>query len=351
MTQAGNPGSGKLMILEKIKKFKKTSITLAIFALILILIFILSRGPAHSREDMKYGITFSNFHAQDLGLDWKEAYLEILDELEIEKLRLAAYWNEVEENKGEFNFKDLDWQIKEASKRDVDIILGVGYRLPRWPECHFPDWAEDMEREKRQPLILEYIEKTVLRYKDNPNIKAWQVENEPFLSSYFGECPRLDKDFLDQEIELVKSLDSRPVIVTDSGELSLWVPAARRGDIFGTTMYKKTYSGQLNMYVNYPIGPWFFHLKRNVTNWFADPEKWIVIELQGEPWGERPYQKLSLEEREKTMCPDKLVDMVDLARKSGFKELYLWGAEYWYWKKTKNNNPEMWEQAKKLFTQ
>lgn len=339
------------MILKKIKKFKKTSIILAVFFLFLAAVAVLSQGKVYSKQETEYGITFSQVKARQLNLDWRRAYMDILSELDIKKLRLAAYWDEIEKEKGKRDYKDLDWMIEKASERDVDIILAVGERVPRWPECHFPGWGMEIKKEERQENLLNHIEKTIKRYKDNPNIKAWQVENEPFLSSHFGECPPLDKEFLDRELELVRKLDSRPVVVTDSGELSLWAPAARRADIFGTTMYKQTYSEALGSYVEYPIRPGFFHFKRNVADWFAEPEEWIVIELQGEPWGPAPYQDLSLEERKKTMNPEKFNKMIEFARQSGFKEFYLWGAEYWYWEKVKNNNPEMWQEAKKLFTQ
>ncbi len=339
------------MLIEKIKKYKKSSIALGLFFLLILIVLILSRGKVYPEEELSYGITFSKIEAKKLGLDWKESYLNILDDLEIEKIRLVAYWNKIEENKNEYNYENIDWQVEEASKRNIDIILSVGQRLPRWPECHIPDWGEELPREEKQEHILDYIEKTIKRYQDNENIWAWQVENEPFLSHYFGECPKLDKEFLDRELELVRNLDSRPVIVTDSGEISLWIPAARRADIFGTTMYKETYSGQLNMYINYPIRPGFFHFKRNITSWFASPDDWLVIELQAEPWGHKAYHKISLEDRERTMSPEKFDNMMEFARKSGFREFYLWGAEYWYWEKEKNNNPEMWERAENLFTQ
>ncbi|MDD5295079.1 MAG: beta-galactosidase, partial [Patescibacteria group bacterium] len=226
--------------------------------------------------------------------------------------------------------------------------LAVGGRLPRWPECHFPAWAENLSPDERDKKILDYIEQVVNRYKDNPNIIAWQVENEPFLS-HFGDCPKLDKKFLDAEIALVKKLDGRPVVITDSGELSLWLGAARRADIFGTTMYRDTYSKLLGRYIHYPINPGFFHFKKNIVRLFAHPQKWIVIELQAEPWGPIPYEKMTEEERAKTMDLKKFREILEFSRLAGFKEFYLWGAEWWYWEKETNNNPALWNEAKKLF--
>jgi len=313
-----------------------------------VLVLIFSQGPVYPKNETKYGITFSKKHASDLGLDWKKTYQAILDDLGVRRVRLAAYWDEVEKAPGIYRYKDLDWQVKEASQRKADIILAVGGRLPRWPECHYPKWAENMDREERQQRILDYIEKTVKRYRGNPNIAAWQVENEPFLS-HFGDCPKLDKEFLDREIKLVRKLVDKPIVVTDSGELSLWVPAARRADIFGTTLYRNTYSQILDRYVHYPIGPGFFHFKRNMADLFAEPDKWIVIELQAEPWGPVPYQEMSYQERSRTMDLEKFRKILEFSRQAGFKEFYLWGAEWWYWEKKKNGRDELWQEANKLF--
>ncbi len=327
-----------------ISRFKNIII---FFIILLFLIFLLSRGYVYEKQDLEYGITFSKKQAEELGLNWQETFRALLD-LGVKKLRLPAYWNEIEISQDEFNWDDLDWQLEQADKRGVEIILAVGGRLPRWPECHFPDWASKLTKSKREQKILEYIEKVVLHYIGNPVIVAWQIENEPFLS-HFGDCPEFSSKFLDKEIALVRSFDDRPIVITDSGELSIWIPAARRADIFGTTMYRDTYSRVLKRYIHYPIRPGFFRFKKNITSIFAHPDKWIVIELQAEPWGPIPFQNLSKEERDKTMNLEKFKAILEFARQAGFREFYLWGAEWWYWEKTVNGDDSLWKEAKMLF--
>lgn len=175
-------------MLKNLKRLKKTYIFIIIF---LFIVFILSRGIVFGKNELEYGITFSKKQAVELGLDWKRAFQASINELGVKNFRLSAYWDEVEPAEGEFAWTDLDWQIDTATEGGANIILAVGGRLPRWPECHFPDWAEDLSKEKREAKILEYIEKAIKRYRDNQNIIAWQVENEPFLS-HFGDCPKLD---------------------------------------------------------------------------------------------------------------------------------------------------------------
>jgi hypothetical protein len=330
---------------KNFRRIKKIFIALIIF---LFIIFLLSRGHIYGNDELEYGITFSKKQTESLGLDWREVYLAALDELGVKKIRLPAYWDEVEKNGDEFFWDDLDWQIAEAKEHGAEIILAVGGRLPRWPECHFPGWAEGLTKKEREAKILSYIEKVVSRYKENKSIAAWQVENEPFLA-HFGDCPEVDGKFLDKEIALARSLDARPIVVTDSGELSVWIPAARRADIFGTTMYSDTYSRHLKRYIHYPIAPGFFRFKKNITRLFAKPDKWVVIELQAEPWGPVPYQNLSKEERDRTMNLEKFRKIIEFARLSGFKEFYLWGVEWWYWEREANGDGQLWEEAKKLF--
>ena len=330
---------------KTIKKIKYFYVFLIIF---LFLIFLLSRGCIYDKKDLSYGVTFSLKQAESLGLDWKETYVSILDDLKVKKIRLAAYWDEIEKEKDNYSWDDLDWQIEKASEAGTEIILAVGGRLPRWPECHFPKWIENVSQKEKGGQLLEYIELTINRYKNNKNIIAWQVENEPFLIN-FGECPKLDKGLLDKEIALVKSLDNRPIVVTDSGELSAWIPAARRADIFGTTMYRDTYSKLLRSYVHYPIEPGFFRFKKNITRIFSSPEKWVVIELQAEPWGPLPFQDLPKAERDITMSMDKFKDIIDFSHKTGFQEFYLWGVEWWYWEWKVNRDGQFWEEARKLF--
>jgi endo-1,4-beta-mannosidase len=299
-------------------------------------------------NELSYGVTFSPRQARDLGLDWQKTFIAALDDLGVKKLRLSAYWDIIEANKGNLDWSETDWLLAEANKRDVQIIMAVGGRLPRWPECHFPEWIKAADKASREQATLDYIGATVTRYKGEKKIIAWQVENEPFLSK-FGECPKLDSDFLDREIALVKSLDDRPVVVTDSGELSDWVRAAKRGDIFGTTMYRDTFSKYLDRYVHYPISPSFFRVKRNLAKIFASPREWLVIELQGEPWSKESFQNVSQAERDITMSPENFDETLEFARLAGFREFYLWGVEWWYWEKTTQNRPIFWQKAKNLF--
>lgn len=302
---------------------------------------------SRANRPMVFGVTFSTPQAKYLGLDWQATYLDMLDNLKVKNLRLLAYWNQVEETPDQFDFTDLDWQVAEAAKRGAKIIMTVGRRLPHWPECHSPEWTKDLSEKENQAEILTMLRAVVEHYKGQPSIVMWQVDNEP-LVNWFGSCPEPDRDFVKKEIALVKSLDSRPVLITDSGELSSWVGAARLGDYFGTTMYRVVW----NKYIGYWSYDWFlppaFYTVKAKLNGL-DLSKVIVAELQTEAWLRDDISQISLEEQKKSINPEQFRKNIGVARRTGFSEAYLWGVEYWYWLKQNHGDSSLYDEAKNLW--
>src|SRR3989344_5588209 len=175
-------------------------------------IAFLSLGTAKQAERITWGATFGHSQARDLGLDWQETFLALLDDAGVRNFRIPVYWDELEPQKGEFYFEPWDWQLDQLQQRRGKAFLAIGFKLPRWPECRMPGWAKDLSKEKRNEEILRMMEEVVNHYKNHSAVWAWQVENEAFLT--FGECPepRIAEDQLDREIALVKQLDpSRPI--------------------------------------------------------------------------------------------------------------------------------------------
>ena len=182
------------------------------------LMFFLPQKPIP--EKITYGMSFNTPYARELGLDWQVTYDAILDDLQVRQLRLAAHWPMVEPEPGKYNFSELDYQLSRAAEVEASVILAVGRRLPRWPECHIPGWVRALPQAEQQAAQLRYMQAVVERYRHFPNIIYWQVENEPFLKAFaFEHCGELDVNFLDQEIAWVRTLDpSPPFLVTDSGK-------------------------------------------------------------------------------------------------------------------------------------
>src|SRR5690348_16991142 len=112
----------------------KTVKVFLIIACVLGVLYALSWHPAPKHND--YGVSFSKFHADELGLNWRQVYLALLDDLKIRNFRFSAHWPLTEPTDGVYNFSELDYQMQQARNRDASVILAVGRRLPGWPECH-----------------------------------------------------------------------------------------------------------------------------------------------------------------------------------------------------------------------
>ena len=300
-------------------------------------------------KTITYGMSFNTPYARELGLDWKQTYDAILDDLKVRHLRLAAHWPMVEPKQGVYNFTELDYQLKRANEVGADVIFGVGRRLPRWPECHVPDWAAKQPWSDQKKEIIEYITKVVNRYKDNPAITYWQVENEPFLTVFAKDhCGNLDVAFLKQEIALVHQLDpSRPILVTDSGNLGTWAGAYRNGDAFGTSVYVYLWNPQLGPFRTV-MPPWAYWIKKGVMQMLYGKKEVMLIELSAEPWLLAPVENVDLKTQLSRMNLDKFKEILSYAKETRMSKQYLWGAEWWYWLR-QHGHPEMWEYGKTLF--
>lgn len=319
------------------------------FIIIALLVFFFV-GSAKPARKIAWGVNFSDGEATFLKLDPRENYLAILDDLKAKNIKLAIDWDTIEDAKGVYQFDDLDWQVKQAEDHDAKLIMAIGMKTPRWPECHIPQWGINLGESEQQQEILNMLTEVVTRYKDSSAVYAWQVENEPLLS--FGYCPWIDKNFLKKEVALVKKLDpNHPVIVTDSGELSFWLRVGDTGaDIIGVTTYEMVWQEYLKMYISYIYPPVFYHRRAELVNWlFKKPV--IGVELQAEPWCAKSIMNTSLEEQAKTMNLKQFQKNVRFARDTGMDRFYFWGAEWWYWMKTQHNDSSIWDEAKKVINE
>ncbi len=334
------------------RKFLKIVILclIIILALAVFLFCYFFVGKASVPKSITWGVDFSQMQAESLKLNWKETYLTIINDLGAKNIKIHTQWDWVEGKKDKYYFNDIDWQLAQAKNSDVKIIYVVGMKSGRWPECHVPVWASNLSEQQQQDEILKYIKEVVLRYKTNDVIINWQVENEPLFN--FGKCPWYDKDFLKTEVAFVKSLDpSRQVIISDSGEQSDWFEAAKIADVVGVTMYRKVWAhvtDNLGFNVNSFLSPVTYWRKAQLVKKIYGKDV-ICIELQAEPWASKPFYDVSLEEQSKTMNPEIFAQNIEYAKQTGLDKFYLWGVEWWYWMKKVQNQPAIWNEAKKLF--
>lgn len=320
---------------------------IVLIIIIICLLFFFFTGKKALADNIKWGVNFSPKQANDLGLDPKETYLSIIEDLKVDNIKIAIHWDLIESEQNIFNTTDFDFYIKEAEKNNVNVILAIGMKTPRWPEYHIPVWATDLNKEEQQKEILEMLTFVVERYKDCPNLIAWQVENEPFFN--FGKAPWKDIEFLKKEIDLVKDLDANhSVIITDSGEMSLWFRAANLGDIIGITMYTRVWSKPLRNNFDYLLPPVFYGKKADIIKSFFDKDIWC-LELQAEPWGRELIQDSVLEEQMKSMNLERLKHNIEYAKNTGLDTFYFWGVEWWYYMKEKHNDSSFLNEVKNLW--
>lgn len=324
-------------------------IILAILLIISEVVVTLFNKPIQTPNQISFGVSFSPDYAKSLGLDWKQTYLSILNDLKVKNLRLPTYWEDLELKPDQKDFSQIDYLIHEASQSGARIILVVGTKQPRWPECHIPTWALKLKPQERQQKTSDYIKSVITRYQSESSIWAWQVENEPFFQ--FGEnCDPLSYQTLSQEIRMIKSLDSsRPVIVTDTGEWRPWILPMELSDILGISVYTMAYAPAIGNF-HYPFNPTYYRVKSNlVRGIFAqNNQKTIITELQAEPWTEKFIGSTMLDSQLSLFSLTQFKNNIKLAQEIGFDSVYLWGVEWWYYMQL-HQHPEYWNFVKTLF--
>lgn len=342
-----------IRLLKKLFDLRIAHIFLAIiFVLIVVptVIFFVLRPKVQSQ--INYGTTFSPRYATEIGLNWKDAYIKILDDLGVKNLRIVAYWDLIEKEQGKYNFSEVKWQLDEAQKRGAKVIMTIGRKVPRFPECFEPAWWKSMSAtSEKSEQLYKYVQTAVNELKYSNAITMWQVENEPFFP--FGDCERSKMDVVSKEVSLVRAIDPRPILIQDSGEGGFWFVTYRLGDKLGISMYRKIwydfwgiFFGRF-IYFQYPLAHWSYKIK---ADFFGVPYQNIyVTELQAEPWGPRINSELSQEDIDKTMSKHLFLDTINYAQKAGFKDLYLWGVEWWIFEKEIKGNSYYYDTAKALF--
>jgi hypothetical protein len=292
-----------------------------------------------------YGASFSLKYANEMHIDPRGCLTSALNDLGVRRLRLMSYWDIHEAKRGTYDFTELDWQLELAEEHGAVVTLCLGLRQPRWPESHWPEWAKELPDAVWQQSLYDYIETVVQRYKDRACIISYQLENEAMLKK-FGQNGNFDRRRLKQEYRLIKELDpDRPVIMTcsDSWGIPIFGP---RPDVYAFSLYRYFYDRGAYRHSSRPA--LFYHLRAlliRVIKW----RRVFIHELQAEPWGPKGTVELSLEEQFKSMNAARVQEAVAFARRTKLAPIDIWGLEWWYWLKITQDQPEIWNDMKKVF--
>ena len=267
-------------------------------------------------------------------------------------IRLSASWREI----AELGWASLDWLLEHAASAGQPVLLTVGMKALGWPEFHLPEGVLEPDAVDVRRRALSHVRAVVRRYRENPQLRVWQVENEPFNRS--GPRARwISRDQVRREAGAIRQLDSRrPLAVTTFahfGEgldrassrhqsewkrrLGLVIPAERealavlrQGDILGVDVYRSIgwvdagNTAQIARAVEDQL-EWLAGWQRIAR---SQGKRFWVTESQAEPWEARRATHAN----PVTVAPLDIGELVQELRGIGVERILLWGSEYWLWR-------------------
>jgi hypothetical protein len=303
----------------------------------------------HNDEPLVLGTSFIPDYAESFGLDSKQTLQAIFSDLNIKQVRLVSYWNEIERSPGYYDFSDLDWQFAMANKYHAKVSLAIGLRQPRWPECHEPKWINIADPPERwTPQLNKYMGAVIERYKTNPALVDYELENE-FFMKVFGECKNFDRSRLVNEFNMVKHLDPAHPIIISRSDNWVGIPVGQPvPDQFAISIYKRVWDATItHRYFEYPLPPWFYAALAGYEQLHSGRDM-IVHELQTEPWAPngKVITDISVAEQFKSVNADRLAKRIQYAQDTGMRTIDLWGAEWWYWLKVNKGDDSVWNVVK-----
>jgi hypothetical protein len=304
----------------------------------------------HKDQPLVLGASFIPDYAESFGLDPMQTLNAMLSDLKLKQVRLVSYWSEIEPTPGKYDFSQLDQEFALANKYGAKVSLSIGLRQPRWPECHEPSWItiDPNHRQNWEPQLNKFIETTVNRYKHNPALQDYELENE-FFMKVFGECKDFDRNRLITEYNLVKAMDTTHHVIVSRSDNWVGVPIGQpTPDEFAISVYKRVWDATItHRYFEYPLPSKFYAMLAGTEELISGKDM-IIHELQAEPWTPNGLQitQISKQEMYKSMNPQRLKARIAYGEGTGMRTIDLWGAEWWYYMKVKQNDPGEWNVVK-----
>jgi len=314
------------------------------------------------RDSALLGISFRPRQVEAFGLEGP-ATLDSLLEYPFELLRLGAYWDHIETTAGEFDTRELDWQLAAAERAGKRVILSIGpIKNFGYPEYYVP--KHQLERPLREGALVRpqdqanllsaarrFITSVVTRYRNRDSVVAWQLEHEAVDPLGFEHSWRLGRDFVESELAALRDCDpSKPLMMNgflptsslvrlsqswrtrDQGD-SLAV-APQLADIVGLDYYPRNALLRLGARTVYadgsaakPPGSLFAAIRER-------SRRWMVAEGQAEPWETATVPPNPPGKSMFSCGPHHLIENYSAAiswssRETPLYAYLFWGAEYW----------------------
>jgi len=307
---------------------------------------------SQANKPYQLGVTFIPSYAELLGLDAQRT-MDALTGIGAKHFRLVSYWDQLETSPGQYDFSQLDWQFDKVNRVGGTVSLAVGLRQPRWPECHASSWIDTSQPASRwQPQLEAFMTAVIKHYRHNLALASYQLENEFF--NHFGECYNFDRQRLTDELALVRQQDpNHPVIISRSNNYVGLMLRQPLPDLIGISVYRRVWDSQVtHRYFQYPYPSWYYGFLAGAEKLLTGKDS-VLHELQTEPWPPdgKNITDISLAEQNKSFNAQRFQGVLDFAKDTGMRQVYLWGSEYWYYRMVTLDDPSVWQVAKNAFLQ
>ncbi len=185
-----------------------------------IVLNVTTKGPPLIYPD-KHPIMLEDFCGTGLaGFSNTTAEYDNLTQLGVHWVRVHFSWRDIEKDyDNDWDFTRYDTLMDNATKYNIKVIAMLNYP-PSWLNLSINAYVPS----QFLPHYLEYVNKTVRRYKDT--VSAWEIWNEP-NGERFWDGPMEDYyELFDQAVDLIHNIDPDLYILGGSFSASgaCWMP-------------------------------------------------------------------------------------------------------------------------------
>ncbi|MGH7640380.1 MAG: beta-galactosidase [Candidatus Dormibacteria bacterium] len=324
------------------------------------------RVPVRRREGCRLGVSYRPLQARALGLEPSWVLRRLLD-LEIESVRVGAYWDRIEREPGTLELGALDATLDAAAQAGKRVVLAVGaVKTFGYPEHFIPrrlapeglpegSVITSASHPELHRAALDFVSALVQRYREYDCVSAWQVENEALDPLGWEHSWRLSREFVQAEVAAVRHLDpGRPVVLNGYVPTSLLARLNQRwrtrgqgdslafalhlADSVGLDIYPRNAllgRGGRSLYLSGAQLPW------NRIDWRrlraaagARKSQLVVTEGQAEPWETTTVPPDMVPQTPYSCGPERLILNYNLAlgppgAPPAVSDYFFWGLEYW----------------------
>ena len=147
-------------------------------------------------------------------------------------------------------------------------------------------------------------------------------------------------------------IDNKHTVIVSRSNNALGIPIGKpKPDEYAVSVYKRVWDGRItHRYLEYPPPAWFYGFLAGAQK-LHDGNNMIVHEMQAEAWApnNKSITETSLAEQNKSLNADRMRGRFEYARDTGMREVYMWGAEYWYYRMVVLHDPSLWQVAEQQF--